>query len=251
MQEFFDPSLNVAHFAFGDVGSTNDEAFKLAEEKGLPVCFVTAKRQLRGRGRRGRPWISELGNLYVSAFLRAPAEPEQCAGLSFVAAVSLRDALESLIGEKDCCACLLKWPNDVLWNGAKIAGLLLEARGDGQAMNVVVGMGVNCAHSPSDTPYPATNLAKEGVSVVPDVLFEALKSSFLANVILWDQGRGFPTIRKKWLTHARGLGQELVVRLDDEEIQGQFRDLDEDGRLILGRSQEPDRIITSGDVFFR
>ncbi|MEP3264456.1 MAG: biotin--[acetyl-CoA-carboxylase] ligase [Hyphomicrobiales bacterium] len=249
MQEFVDTSLDITHFAFDTIGSTNDEAFRLAEERGLARFFVTAKAQNSGRGRRGRVWVSEIGNLYASLFLKAPASPVCCAELSFVTAVALHEAISDCTQERSA-SCALKWPNDVLWNGAKIAGLLLEAREQSGDMDVVVGMGVNCTHHPDDTPYPASNFLSEGIDLTADQLFEALKSRLVQNVNLWNAGRDFETIRTKWLKHARGIGQEITVRLDNEEISGQFRDINNRGQLILGLSDKTERIITAGDVFF-
>lgn len=249
MQEFVDTSLDISHFAFDAIGSTNDEAFKLAQERGLAQFFVTAKTQSRGRGRRGRTWVSEIGNLYVSLFLKAPASPECCAELSFVAAVALYEAISDCTHERSS-SCSLKWPNDILWNGSKIAGLLLEAREQSNEMNVVVGMGVNCSHHPNDTPYPASNFKSEGIDLTADQLFDVLKPRLIQNVDLWNAGRGFETIRTKWLKHACGIGQEITVRLDNEEISGQFRDINTRGQLILSLSDKTERIITAGDVFF-
>lgn len=249
MQEFFDPSLDITHFAFDDVGSTNDEAFRLADKRGLQRLFVTAKRQTNGRGRRGRPWISEAGNLYVSILLKAPAKTEKCAMLSFVACVAVREAILDCLPRAEQ-GCELKWPNDILLHGAKLAGLLLEAREENGVINIVIGIGVNCAHFPADTPYPATSLSAEGYTLSPDDLFPGIKRRFLENLSLWQEGKNFGEIRAKWLRAARGVGQEIIVRLENEEIAGIFRDLDHQGQLVLGQSQRADRIIAAGDVFF-
>lgn len=249
MQEFADTSLNIPHFAFETIGSTNDEAFRLADERGHSTFFVTAKRQTGGRGRRGRVWVSEAGNLYTSVFLKTPAMPQRCAELSFVSAVALHEAIVDCTLDKSS-SCTLKWPNDVLWNGAKIAGLLLEAREQSGEMNIVVGMGVNCTHHPKDTPYPATDFQAEGVKLTTNRLFDALKPRFIQNVNLWNRGDGFQTIRSKWLKEARGIGSEITVRLENEEINGQFRDINNHGQLVLGLSDKTERIISAGDVFF-
>ena len=249
MQEFYDPSNDITHFAFGDVSSTNDEAFRLGEETGANRLFVTGKRQLAGRGRRGRPWVSEEGDLYASLFLRNPAPIENCAQLSFVAAISLHDAISASIGD-DHEQCTLKWPNDVLFNKSKVCGLLLEARGDASDTRVVIGMGTNCKHFPKDTPYPATSFAHENIDLTPDDLFQSLKHHFLKNLAMWDEGNNFDHIRKRWLKKATGLGEEIVVRLENEEIRGIFRDLDHDGELILGLSRGQTKRISAGDVFF-
>lgn len=249
MQEFVEPSLGFTHFAFDAIGSTNDEAFRLADECDHARFFVTAKSQTGGRGRRGRVWVSEVGNLYASLYLRTPAEPERCAELSFVAAVALQEAISDCTHDQSS-SCKLKWPNDVLWNGAKIAGLLLEAREQSGDMNIVIGMGVNCLHHPENTPYPATDFGSQGIQLTADRLFDALKPRFIQDVDLWDRGNGFETIRGKWLKHARGIGEEITVRLENEEISGQFCDINARGQLVLGLCDKTQRIITAGDVFF-
>lgn len=249
MQEFFDPSFNITHYALGDVQSTNDDAFRLGDETGAERLFVTAKRQLAGRGRRGRPWISEEGNLYASLFQRCPAPIEKCAELSFVAALSLQQALATALPEH-VEKFALKWPNDVLLNDAKIAGLLLEARGEGDTLSIVIGMGVNCLHSPKDTPYPATNLKQHSINLKPDALFALLKHRLLKNVELWSKGCNFSIIRKQWLERAVGLGEPIIVRLDNDQFEGTFQDLDDEGHLVLGLSRGKVKRITAGDVFF-
>ena len=249
MQEFYDPSHDITHFAFGDVSSTNDEAFRLGEETGANRLFVTGKRQLAGRGRRGRPWVSEEGNLYASLFLRNPAPIELCAQLSFVAAISLLDAISASIDDKQNM-CALKWPNDVLFNKSKVCGLLLEARGGGDDTKIVIGMGTNCTHFPNDTPYPATSFAHENIELSPHELFKTLKHHFLLNLKMWDQGNNFEHIRKRWLEKATGLGDEIVVRLEKDEIRGIFQDLDHDGNLVLGLSRGRSQKFSAGGVFF-
>jgi len=249
VQEFYDHSLDISHFAFDDVSSTNDEAFRLGDETGAEKLFVTGKRQLAGRGRRGRPWVSEAGNLYASLFLKSPAPSEHCATLSFVAAISLYDAICSCVPEGEQ-TCSLKWPNDVLWNGAKVSGLLLEARGRNDELSIVIGMGTNCVHFPTDTPYPATSFKNEKIDLSPDELFQALKRALLGNLDLWNKGANFHDIRNRWYKVATGVGDEILVRLEGEEIRGIFKDLDETGQLILGLSRGQTRKITAGDVFF-
>ncbi|MEM8839591.1 MAG: biotin--[acetyl-CoA-carboxylase] ligase [Pseudomonadota bacterium] len=240
----------VPCFSFGDVGSTNDEAFRIAREQNFDLFFVTGERQLQGRGRRGRPWVSEKGNLYTSIYLREPSGPDAAPGLSFVTAVALHEAVSDLCGPEADGACRVKWPNDLLWKGAKIAGLLLEARHTGNRLDIVIGIGVNCSHAPEDTPYQATSLRAEGQDVPADQLFDALRPAFLANLHLWNRGANFGAIREKWLQRAIGLGDAIVVRLDERDFRGQFRDLDAAGRLILQEKDGTERIISAGDVFF-
>ncbi|MBA4782209.1 MAG: biotin--[acetyl-CoA-carboxylase] ligase [Rhizobiales bacterium] len=252
MIEFHDPSLDLAHFAFDTVGSTNEEAFALGKTRALDRLAVTALRQTSGRGRRGRSWVSEPGNLYASFFLHAPGPASACAELSFVAAVSLHEALSAL-SPRETRDCRVKWPNDILWNGRKCAGILLEAREarkEEGAMDVVVGIGVNIAHHPANLPYPVTDLVNEGIDATTDAVFDCLKQRFFQNLALWAEGTGFSLIRQRWLSVAHGLGDAILVRLANEKIRGRFLDLDKDGRLVLGLAGGGQRLITAGDVFF-
>ena len=188
-------------FARDAVGSTNAEAFALANA-GEPAPFwIAARSQTAGRGRRGRSWTSEPGNLYASLLLSDPSPPERAAELSFVAALAAYDAVAEVAGLAGRLA--IKWPNDVLCDGAKLAGILIE----GQGASVVVGIGINCAHHPAGTPYPATDLAACGVRVSPDRLFEALASAMRRRLAQWDRGTGFASIRADWLARAAGLAR--------------------------------------------
>src|SRR5262249_41147373 len=136
------------------------EALNLAKAGEKGPLWLTARRQMAGRGRRGRIWVSEPGNLYASLLLTGFAPIERAAELSFVAALAVYDAiLEAAVPVAKSLA--LKWPNDVLINFKKVAGILIEAEG----ANVVIGIGVNCSHHPSGTMYPATDLVTEGVRI--------------------------------------------------------------------------------------
>ena len=155
------PPGYVLH-AFDRVGSTNDEARRLAEQGTEAGAVVVAKEQLRGRGRHGRVWQSPPGNLYASLLLRPGCTVARSAQLSLVASLALAEALIALAPPNSDVR--VKWPNDVLVRGAKVAGLLLESasRPGGRVAWVVVGSGVNIASAPDDVPYPATALRYEG-----------------------------------------------------------------------------------------
>ena len=139
------------------VGSTNTEALALAQAGERGPLWITARRQNAGRGRRGRVWVSEPGNLYASLLLSDPSPPDRAAELSFVAALAVHDAVTSLIARAPA-RLSLKWPNDLLFDGKKFAGILIE--GEGPA--VVIGVGVNCAHHPKDTDVPCDRSCRCG-----------------------------------------------------------------------------------------
>ena len=231
----------IAHDA---VGSTNAEALTLARHGERGPLWITATRQSSGRGRRGRAWVSEPGNLYASLLLTDPAPPEHRPELSFVAALAIHDALVDIAASlKPRLA--IKWPNDLLLSGAKAAGILLEAEGEA----VVIGIGVNCSTHPADTDFPATDLAAAGIAAAPEALFAALSAKMLGRLAQWNAGEGFSTVRADWLSRAAGIGEDIRVRLADRELAGRFEALDEAGSLVLRRPDGKAETITAGDVF--
>ncbi len=225
------------------LGSTNAEALALARAGERGPLWVTARRQTAGRGRRGRIWVSEPGNLYASLLLKAPAAREKFAELSFVSALAVRDAAARFAAAHIEVA--LKWPNDVLIEGRKFCGILLEAIDD----TVVIGIGVNCAHHPADAIYPATDLVSAGVVASPDRLFEQLSGTMQARLTQWDRGAGFAAIREDWLKRATGVGGPVRVALPDGEHGGRFETIDQHGRLMLRRGDGAIEAISAGDVF--
>src|SRR3974390_3115925 len=162
----------VALIACDIVGSTNEEALRRARAGEAGPLWITARTQTAGRGRRGRAWVSEPGNLFATLLLTDPAPPESTPQLSFVAALAVPDALVALAPAL-AARLALKWPNDVLCDGAKVAGILIEAEGT-RPLVVAVGIGVNCRHHPAGTDHPATDLPAAGVALTPEALFEQL-----------------------------------------------------------------------------
>lgn len=238
----------LRHVAYDEVGSTNDEALALAASgEALPI-WVTARRQLAGRGRQGAPWISQAGNLYASLLLARAFGLSQAAQLPLVTALALHDALVEVLGPD--AGLGIKWPNDLLLNRRKIAGILAESKNlaDGRQV-IVIGCGVNCAHHPQNTRHRATSLLAEGFSVTPDNLFAAFSSAMAVRLADWDGGAGFGEIRAAWLDRATGLGEPIHVRLPQTTIEGIFAGLDPAGRLIL-RQASGERTISAGELFF-
>jgi BirA family transcriptional regulator, biotin operon repressor / biotin---[acetyl-CoA-carboxylase] ligase len=231
------------------IGSTNAEALLKARLGERGPLWITAAQQTAGRGRRGRPFVSERGNLYASLLLTDPSPADRAAELSFVVALAVRDAVCAL-------APILvprvrfKWPNDMICDGAKFAGILVEGESaPGRPLAAVVGIGVNCAQHPSGMEYPATDLAAAGTAVAPEALFRALSGSMLVRLAEWDRGRGFGAIRAAWLARSVGLGEIIRVSLPGRVLQGRFEDLDDTGRLLLRREDGALEVITAGDIF--
>ena len=221
----------VRYLRFDTLGSTNAEALARARagERG-PLWIVTAE-QTAGRGRRGAAWVSKPGNLYTTLLLTEPSPQAAAPQLSFVAALALHDAVAGLAPQIGP-ALKLKWPNDLVLGGAKLAGILIEGESD-PAFAVAVGIGVNCAHHPEGTVYPATDLASAGALVSPEALHAALAAAMALRLRQWAQGQGFAAIRADWLKRAAGLGADIRVRLPEREFSGRFEGLDESGRLLV------------------
>ncbi len=246
------PQLPPAYrlVALDEIDSTNDEAKRLIGQGAGDGTLVWARAQLRGRGRRGREWVSPPGNLYCSVILRPECTPAQAAQLSFAAALALADGLSPLVPPHS--QITFKWPNDVLFNEKKVAGILLESSTaeSGRVDWLVLGLGVNVASSPADTAFPATSLHEEGSGPVAVVeVLENFSRHLLTQINRW-RDDGFAPIREKWLRRAAGVGEEVTVVLESETLTGEFVGIDETGALIIGLAGGERRTVTSSDVFF-
>ncbi|HVI52266.1 MAG TPA: biotin--[acetyl-CoA-carboxylase] ligase [Candidatus Sulfotelmatobacter sp.] len=229
--------------AFDCIDSTNDEVRRRADSGEGPNLVAWAKEQTAGRGRRGRPWVSPRGNLHCSILLQPRPRADEAPQLAFVAAVALQQSLSSLLPQSPF-RC--KWPNDLLCNGKKVAGMLLESA----SPYVILGVGVNVVEAPAPALYPAVCLRQLG-SGAED--FDVL-SAFCEALAEW-HGRwmteGFAPIRQAWLDRAQGVGGPVTVRLaDHSEQNGRFAGLDAAGALLLETSDGACRPILAGDVFF-
>lgn len=228
--------------------STNAEALARARAGERGPLWITAARQTAGRGRRGKAWVSEPGNLYASLLLSDAAPPAHLPELCFVVALAVRDAVAD-VASRLGSQLRLKWPNDLLLDGAKLAGILIEAESTGGVTAIAAGIGVNCAHHPENLAYPATSLAAHGASVTPDELMHALSRTMVARLAQWDRGANFAGVRAEWLNHAAGIGGDIHVRLADRELTGKFETLDALGRLMLRLPAGNLEAITIGEVF--
>ena len=226
------------------VGSTNTEALVLARAGECGPLWVTSRRQSAGRGRRGRVWVSEKGNLYASLLLTDPSPPVLAAELSFVAALAVHDAVVA-IAPAGAAGFALKWPNDVLVDGKKVSGILIE----GEDPAVVIGIGINCVQHPDETSYPATDLASSGIQAPLEELFARLSATMIRRIVQWNYGAGFAAIRADWLARAAGVGGPICVVLADGERVGRFETIDGHGRLVLRLANGSSETITAGDVF--
>lgn len=235
---------------FDQIGSTNSEAMARARagERG-PMWFVTPE-QTAGRGRRHRAWVAPRGNLASSVLETIDVAPAVAATLGFAAGLALEEALRLIAGSATI-RFALKWPNDVLAGQAKLAGILLEAEAvAGGGLAVVVGMGTNVVAAPEGTPTPATSLHTLGVESRAEALFEVLSDSWAEFRGIWDHGRGFGEIRRRWLALAAGIGQPVAVHTGNATVSGIFDTIDDAGCMIV-KIGTGDRIpISAGDVHF-
>ncbi len=234
---------------FETIDSTNAEARRQAERGAPDGLLIRTRSQTAGRGRRDRAWDSPPGNLYFSLLLRPRVDVDTAAQLSFVAALALGDALGGLL--PPLVALTYKWPNDLLLNGRKVSGILLEStvRAPQRLEWVIVGIGVNIRSFPDGAEFPATSFEFEGASnVSSDDILGAFVRHFRRWSSIWTH-EGFGPLRRAWLARAHGLGDPIEVRLDQERVQGTFLDLDESGALVLELTSGDSRRIVAGAVF--
>jgi BirA family transcriptional regulator, biotin operon repressor / biotin---[acetyl-CoA-carboxylase] ligase len=234
--------------SFDQIGSTNSEAMTQARagERG-PMWFVTLE-QTAGRGRRHRPWIAPRGNLAASVLETLDVAPAVAATLGFAAGLALETALRAVAGPRTGFS--LKWPNDVLAGDAKLSGILLEAEAVPGGLAVVAGMGVNVVAAPEGTPTPATSLRALGLDISAERLFTALSDGWAEYRGIWDKGKGFGEIRRRWLALAAGLGQPVTVHTGQAMVSGIFDTIDDTGCMIVRMSTGEKIPISAGDVHF-
>ena len=215
-----------------ETGSTNDDVAALVRAGAEEGIWLHAERQTGGKGRQGRAWQSPAGNLHASTLVRLRPGDPPAPTLALVAAVALHAVLE-----RHAPAARIKWPNDLLVAGAKLAGILLERQGDA----VILGFGVNLAHHPHDLDRPATSLSPP---VAPDAFLRRLAAAFEAWLGRW-RAEGLAPVRSAWLAAAHPIGTALVTT----DVRGMFDGLDESGALRLRLEGGGLRIIHAGDVF--
>ena len=232
-----------------EVDSTNEEARRMAAAQETVPTWIIADRQTAGRGRRGREWLSPVGNLMTTLYLPHSFDAVTAGQIAFVAGLALDSTVRELIGAR--AAVGLKWPNDVLVDGKKASGILLEsAMRDNRVDWLAVGLGLNLVHYPDDTPYPATAIA--AYSDTPPTNLEALAvlaKAFDGVYRQWQSG-SFSSILHAWREVAHGLGGPIVARLENNEIEGIFMDIDDKGALILKDNDGATHVVDAGDVFF-
>lgn len=240
--------LNDYHLlAYDEVDSTNDEAKRLAIGGASHGAVLWAKRQTNGKGRQGRKWISQEGNLFVSFLLSPPCDIKRATQLSFVAAIAALEAIQPLLPEGSELEC--KWPNDLILGGKKLGGILLESFEHEGRRWVVIGIGVNVESAPQKTEHlPAISLHDAGVEIVSaKIVLSRLIHHFIERYNEWNH-KGFSPIRVRWIRHAWGAGKLLRVVTPEREVRGIGKGIDREGGLIL-HQRGRDIVVHAGDVF--
>jgi BirA family biotin operon repressor/biotin-[acetyl-CoA-carboxylase] ligase len=236
---------------YDSLDSTNEEALRLNQAGEQGPIWIRAQHQTNGRGRRGRTWLGQAGNLFATGLYTLDCSPIAAANLSFVAALAVAEAIDPYVGAE---AISLKWPNDVLIEGRKTSGILLESWPSASQLCVAIGIGINVITSPEGVDQPITcvrdHLEVGRPEPTAQAIFEALILSFTHWFRVWQQGQ-FSPVKEAWLKRAVGIDKSIEVRLAHETLSGQFLGLGENGALLLKPSETgPVREITAGDVFF-
>jgi len=232
---------------FETLDSTNLEAKRRIAAGEAGPAWLLALLQNAGVGRRGRAWEQAAGDFAGTLYFYPDVRPENFGQISFVAALAAAAAIEALT---PAAKLSFKWPNDILLNGGKLAGILLEQVSHQRRRALIIGIGVNIVSKPTGFDYPAARLLDlpDGAAPAPDLLAAMIDARFWTLFDLWRE-EGFGPIRRAWLDRAMRLGEKIVVRLPREEISGVFGDIDENGALVLCNA-DGKRIISAGEVFF-
>ena len=268
MREFsLGPRARAAGYrlrGYDSIGSTNAEAIAAANAGDPGGIWFVARQQTAGRGRRGRTWENPHGNLAATLLLVPEAETSVAATLGFVAGVALSGALSSILphgsvkigidgaDERNGSGRIaLKWPNDVLADGAKLAGILLEASKmpDGKHA-IAIGIGINIVAAPTGLPYPATSLVDLSNERTAEDVFEALSDAWVEAFGLWNDGLGIEAVLQRWRGSAAGIGAPVSISQDGNILRGIFETIDAAGRLIVRADDDRRIAVTAGDVHF-
>ncbi|MGO9170957.1 MAG: biotin--[acetyl-CoA-carboxylase] ligase [Rhodomicrobium sp.] len=234
---------------FDSLDSTNEEALRRIGAGCEGPLWIVAGEQSQGRGRGGRRWHSPKGNLYASLILRLSVSASVATQLSFVAALAVHDALASQLTPAQTADLRLKWPNDVMFGGAKIAGILIEslAAVKGNGAVAVIGTGINTGVAPSDTGRPAAGLGLGPAGTAQ--VFDALAAAFVTWLGRWEEGKGFAAIREVWLSRALALNEPITVSLNGSSIRGKFCGVDQGGALQLETGLGVVITVNAGEIY--
>jgi len=231
---------------FKTIDSTNTEAHRRAAAGECGPLWIRSDVQEQGRGRSGRPWASPAGN-FSATLLFAPGCPRNVLHqLSFVAGLAGHDAIAHYL---DGAAILkLKWPNDLLVDGAKVSGILVESSIYADEVVVMIGMGINIGVTPPVSDRAVTRMKDHGAAPAPGELLRTLADAMARWLTVWNRGEGFATIRAAWTERAHPIGEALFVNTNQGRIEGTFQGLDADGALLLVLPSQETTRVEHGDV---
>jgi len=238
----------VRREALGTIDSTSLEAARRASNGERGPCWLWAARQTAGRGRSGRDWASPEGNLHATLLMPVADDPARTALHSFVACLAVADTLDILTGQPERVS--LKWPNDALLDDHKVAGVLLESGTTTSGRWLSIGIGIDLAHAPAGTRWPAISVAEATgqPAPAPEAALDLLASAMDARIARFDED-GFAPVRTAWLARAARLGDVIEARLPAETVTGRFETLDDDGAMLL-QTGTGLRHIHAADVYF-
>jgi len=244
------PSVDYRHLAFDETQSTNTACLAEARAGDAGNLWITAARQSGGRGRRGRAWVSEPGNLYASLLLIDLAPMDRLGSLPLAVAVAVQQVVRAVL-PPGSAPVEVKWPNDILIGRKKTCGILIEgeALADGRYA-LIIGIGINVATMPDNPLYPVTCLRQEGAAVSAEELFAHLFGTMAEALDEWNAGHGVADIVARWRDVACGIGEKITVNLPDRSISGLFAGIDDSGLLRLDTGSGRMMTIAAGDVFF-
>ena len=250
MNKYQDILPSGYHFRYLDeVDSTNNEAQRLASRSMDLPLWILADKQREGRGRLGRQWVSYKGNLTATLLFIPSCKVTEIGQLGFVAGLAVYDTIVELFGIIDI---KLKWPNDILYENAKLAGILLETVGktEENQYKIAIGIGINLAHYPMNESYSSISLkAMTGLDVSPLTALHHLSNNVKKWLIIWEKS-GFDSLRTLWLTRAYSLGKKIKINFQNKVLEGIFDTIDEYGQLVLKNHNGQIHLIAAGDIYF-
>ncbi len=234
-------TVPIRHYP--SIDSTNLEAHRLFKSGECGPVYLLADEQTAGKGRLDRNWASLRGNCYSTLILPLNVQLQSVPQISFVVALAVADVVRQHTNAKP----QLKWPNDVLVGGAKIAGILCEVLSQ-NPLTVAIGCGINVAHAPTGLAYPATCLVAEGASIERDDVFQSYRQALTYWFGMWNFGQGFSTIRTAWMQQATGIGETVTMTVGTQHLTGRFEGITEQGAVIVKPADGPPHILHAGDL---
>jgi BirA family transcriptional regulator, biotin operon repressor / biotin---[acetyl-CoA-carboxylase] ligase len=225
------------------IDSTNLEARRLFDAGERGPLFLLADEQTAGKGRLDRSWASAMGNCYSTLILPLNSDMTSVPQIGFVTALAVADVVRNHTKSVP----QLKWPNDVLIKGAKVAGILSEVL-SANPLTLAIGCGINVAHAPTGLAYPATCLVAEGASASRDEVFQSYAAALTYWLDMWNQGKNFPTIRTAWMQNAIGINETITMTAGTQHLTGNFEGITEQGAVLLKPADGPPQILHAGDM---